>query len=187
MKTINIYTDGACSGNHTRENFGGFGAILEYKSNTKEIFGGEINTTNNRMEMMALLSALKALKQTDMIVNVFSDSAYLVECLNKRWYINWMNNDWTRGPSKEPVKNVDLWKELLTYLSSYAFKFFIIKGHVNLNNPKTDLSSLYHKFLESNGPDFTYEDFLYIVRMNNKADELANTGIALIKSDLAAE
>ena len=89
MKTINIYTDGACSGNQNDTNLGGWGALLEYGDHSKELFGGEENTTNNRMEMMALLNALKALKKTGQTISVFSDSSYLVNCPNEKWYENW--------------------------------------------------------------------------------------------------
>ena len=184
MKTVNIYTDGACSGNQSKKNIGGWGAILEYKNHIKEIFGGEINTTNNRMEMTALLSALKELKQTNLTIKVFSDSSYLVDCINNQWYVNWMNNDWARGKKGSSVKNVDLWKTLITCFDDHVFRFHRIKGHVDLKSQKADLLRIYSKFIEWNGSLFSYEDFLYITQMNIRADALANFGIMRAKGDL---
>lgn len=109
MKAINIYTDGACSGNQSEENLGGWGAILEYGLHQKELFGGEINTTNNRMEMLALLNALKAIKKNNQKVNVFSDSSYLMNCFRERWYDNWLKNNW-KTSKKTDVENRDLWR-----------------------------------------------------------------------------
>ena len=186
MKTINIYTDGACSGNQSKKNIGGWGAILEYKNHIKEIFGGEINTTNNRMEMTALLSALQELKQTNLTIKVFSDSSYLVDCINNQWYVNWMNNDWARGKKGSSIKNIDLWKKLITYFDSHVFRFHRIKGHVDLKSQKVDLLGIYSKFIEWNGALFSYDDFLYITKMNIRADALANFGIIRAKGDLDA-
>ena len=84
MKTVNIYTDGACAGNQNEENIGGWGCVLEYNGNEKELCGGEVNTTNNRMELTALIEALSALKQSGLALHVFSDSAYLVNCFRQR-------------------------------------------------------------------------------------------------------
>ena len=89
MAILRIYTDGACSGNQHETNVGGWGAVLEYGQTQKELWGGERNTTNNRMEMTALIEALSALKKTDQQIEVFSDSAYLMDCFRKKWYISW--------------------------------------------------------------------------------------------------
>ena len=83
MSIIRIYTDGGCSGNQSRENFGGWGAILEYGGRQKELYGGACNTTNNRMEMTALLNALNALKKENLSLEIFSDSAYLMNCFRE--------------------------------------------------------------------------------------------------------
>lgn len=178
MKAINIYTDGACSGNQSEENLGGWGAILEYGLHQKELFGGEINTTNNRMEMLALLNALKAIKKNNQKVNVFSDSSYLMNCFRERWYDNWLKNNW-KTSKKTDVENRDLWEELLLLIKIHDIKFYRVKGHVNLNSKNTNLKALYDKFIEWNGDSFTMEDFLYVTKMNNLADELANKGIDL--------
>ncbi|MDD2217715.1 MAG: ribonuclease HI [Eubacteriales bacterium] len=183
MRQINIYTDGACSGNQNRENLGGWGAILEYGEHKKELFGGEINTTNNRMEMKALLSAFEALKKDGQIISVFSDSSYLMNCFREKWYQKWINNGWLNS-SKNPVENRDLWEKLLPHLDKHKeIRFYRVKGHVNLESKSVNLDSLYNKFIEWNGKDFSFEDFKYITSMNNLADALANKGIDSIHSD----
>ena len=86
MAILRIYTDGACSGNQEKENFGGWGAVLEYGEHQKELFGGQANTTNNRMELTAVIEALKAIKGTGRTIEVFSDSAYVSNCFREKWY-----------------------------------------------------------------------------------------------------
>lgn len=176
MKTIFIYTDGACSGNQSKENIGGWGAVLEYGTHRKELFGGEINTTNNRMEMTALLNALKAIKKEQQIISVFSDSAYLMNCFREKWYESWYHNNW-KTSKKTEVENRDLWEALLSLLKIHTISFYRVKGHVNLQSTKTDKAALYEKFIEWNGPHFSMEDFLSITEKNNRADALANLGI----------
>ncbi len=176
----NIYTDGACSGNQHDSNVGGWGAVLEYGKHTKEIFGGEINTTNNRMEMQALIEALKLLKKDDLTVNVFSDSAYLMDCFRKKWYEKWLKNNW-KTSSKSDVENKDLWVELLELVGLHNINFYRIKGHLNINHPSTNIEKWYKKFVEWNGPNFTKDDFLYVAKMNNVADALANKGIDTVR------
>ena len=177
MKTLKIYTDGGCSGNQSSENIGGWGAILEYGENKKELYGGEKNTTNNRMEMTALLEALNAIKKDGQTIQVFSDSSYLMNCFREKWYINWRKNGW-KTSGKKDVENRDLWEQLLAHLDKHVkFNFYRVKGHVNLNSKSTNLDALYKKFLETNGSQFSLDDFKYITEMNNRADELANIGI----------
>lgn len=176
MKTLNIYTDGACSGNQNAENIGGWGAILEFGQAQKELFGGEANTTNNRMEMFALISALEAVKKDKQIISVFSDSSYLIECFRKGWYKEWQINGW-KTKAKKPVENRDLWERLLLHLEKHQISFYRVKGHVNLNSKSINPSTIYDKFVEWNGCDFTYEDFLYITEKNHRADLLANMGM----------
>ncbi len=135
MNKIIIYTDGACSGNQNSENVGGYGAVLIYKDNRKEIFGGEINTTNNRMEIKSCIEALKMLKRKDIPVDVHTDSAYLCNCINQKWYEKWRKNGW-KNSKKEPVENKDLWVELLDLIESINnIQFIKVKGHsgVELN------------------------------------------------------
>ena len=181
MKTIYLYTDGACSGNQNKNNIGGWGALLEYKSHRKEIFGGEINTTNNRMEMTALIKALETIKKSNQVISVFSDSAYLVECFRKKWYINWENNGW-KTSKKTNVENRDLWEHLFRLIQGHSISFYRVKGHVNLNNLNTDIEKHYQNFRKWNGDQFTKEDFLTITEKNNMADALANKGVDSMKN-----
>lgn len=179
-RILRIYTDGGCSGNQNTENLGGWGAILEFGAVQKELYGSERNTTNNRMEMTALLSAFEALKKDGQTIHVFSDSSYLMDCFRKKWYSGWQRNGW-KTASKKPVENQDLWKKLLPYIERHHISFFRVKGHVNLNSKSTDFDKLYEKFVQWNGSVFSFEDFLYVTKMNNRADELANIGIDEIR------
>jgi len=175
-KILRIYTDGGCAGNQNDENLGGWGAVLEFGSASKELFGCERNTTNNRMEMTALLRAFEAIKKEGQTIQVFSDSSYLMDCFRKGWYKGWQKNGW-KTSKKTPVENQDLWQELIPYLDRHEIRFYRVKGHVNLNSQVTDFDELYEKFLEWNGADFSYEDFMYVTEKNNQADALANKGI----------
>ena len=119
-----IYTDGACSGNPGP---GGWGAILMYKGVKKEISGGMKNTTNNIMEITAVVEALKCLK-VESDVQVYSDSAYTVNAFKQGWIYNWMKNGW-RTANKEPVKNKELWQELYALTKKHKVEFIKVKGH----------------------------------------------------------
>lgn len=175
-RVLRIYTDGGCAGNQSDENLGGWGAVLEYGGAVKELYGSERNTTNNRMEMTALLEAFRAIKKENQIIEVFSDSSYLMDCFRKKWYVNWQKNGW-KTSQKKPVENQDLWMELLPYEERYRISFFRVKGHVNLNDSEAALRKLYEKFRLWNGDGFSYDEFLYITERNNRCDELANVGI----------
>lgn len=180
MKVINIYTDGACSGNQNETNTGGWGAILEYGEHKKELYGGESNTTNNRMEMLALLNAMQALTKENQKIRVFSDSSYLMNCFRDKWYENWYRNNW-KTSKKTDVENRDLWEALFSFIHKHDIEFYRVKGHVNLGSKNTPVDSIYRKFIEWNGNSFSMDDFLYITKMNNRADELANQGIDSVK------
>lgn len=173
MKLLNIYTDGACSGNQERKNIGGWGAILQFGEHEKDLYGGERDTTNNRMEMMALLRAFEALKVEGQTIRVFSDSSYLMNCFRDKWYVNWRRNNW-KTSGKKDVENRDLWEPLLNYLDRHTIQFYRVKGHVNLESKSTNLDQLYRKFVEWNGSEFTMEEFLYVTKMNHRVDALAN-------------
>lgn len=121
-----IYTDGACSGNPGP---GGWGAILMYKGAKKEISGGMKETTNNIMEITAVVEALKCLK-VESDVQVYSDSAYTVNAFNQGWIYNWMKNGW-RTSGKEPVKNKELWQELYALTKKHKVEFIKVKGHAD--------------------------------------------------------
>jgi ribonuclease HI len=181
MKIIKIHTDGACAGNQNAQNIGGWGAVLEYQGTTKELFGGMKNTTNNRMEMTALIEALKALKTKDVQIEIYSDSAYVINCFQQGWHNKWRVNGWINS-KKEPVENKDLWQELLALIESFPkIAYYSIKGHLDLSKP-AEVSKWYMKFVEKNKLRISQEEFQAIVRMNHLADDLANQGIAAVKS-----
>ena len=94
MTILKIYTDGACSGNQNATNVGGWGAILEYGEHTKELHGGEVNTTNNRMELTAVIEAFRTLKRPGLRAEVYSDSSYVMNCFRQGWYKSWEKNGW---------------------------------------------------------------------------------------------
>ncbi|MCM1308687.1 MAG: ribonuclease HI [Butyrivibrio sp.] len=127
---VSIYTDGAARGNP--DGPGGYGAVLRYVDgggtvHEKELSQGYIKTTNNRMELMAAIAGLEALK-LPCDVTLYSDSKYLVDAFNKHWIENWVSKGWTRGKN-EPVKNVDLWKRLLAAKEGHRVTFVWVKGH----------------------------------------------------------
>ena len=177
---LNMYTDGACSGNQNETNLGGWGAILEFGEHQKELWGSEANTTNNRMELTAVISAFKALKRDSLTIRVFTDSSYVANCFLQGWYRSWERNGWVNS-KKQPVENQGLWKELLSLVRRHDVSFYRVKGHVNLDSENTDLDKLYEKFCQMNEDPFTYEEFLYITKMNNRADDLANQGIDALR------
>ncbi len=124
MKEVEIFTDGACSGNPGK---GGYGAILRYKGQVKELSQGYLSTTNNRMEIMAAVVALEALKEPCR-VTLTSDSKYLVDAIEQGWLEKWRSNNWYRT-KKEKAKNVDLFKRLITQLEKHNVSFVWVKGH----------------------------------------------------------
>lgn len=124
LKHIDIYTDGACSGNPGK---GGWGAILKYKDITKKITGSDYDTTNNRMELTAVIEALKQLKYPCNIT-VHTDSMYVTNPFNKGWFENWKKNNWVRTGNK-PIANKELWEELSHYLDIHKVTFEWVKGH----------------------------------------------------------
>ena len=126
MKKITIYTDGACSGN---PGVGGWGAVLMYGKIKKEISGAEDNTTNNRMELLAVINALKLLKEA-CDVDLYSDSAYVVNAFVNGWVDSWQQNGW-RGSDKKEVKNIELWKELVGLCDIHKVTFIKVKGHAD--------------------------------------------------------
>lgn len=139
MNKIIIYTDGGCRNPGKDENIGAYAATLEYKGNIKEIYAPQRNTTNNEMEMKAVVVALQALKRVDIPVEIHSDSAYVVNCINDKWYKKWMANGWVTS-KKEQVKNRDLWIEMLDEIEKFRFvKLLKVKGHSgNPGNERVD-------------------------------------------------
>jgi len=126
MKRVTLYTDGACSGN---PGVGGWGAVLIYKSVEKRMSGAEESTTNNRMELLAIIKGLEALN-CPCEVTVYSDSAYAVNSFNMGWVYEWEKNGWKKSDGK-PVLNVDLWQSLLSLLNTHRVTFVKVKGHAD--------------------------------------------------------
>ncbi len=137
-KRVQLYTDGACSGNPGP---GGWGCILKFNGKTKELSGHMPSTTNNRMEIFAVISGLGALKEP-CIVEVYSDSAYVVNAFNQHWIDNWQRNGW-RKSDKQPVENEDLWKLLLILMKKHEVSFNKVKGHADnpMNNRCDELAT----------------------------------------------
>ena len=131
MKTVTLYTDGACSGNPGP---GGWGAILEYNGYEKELSGGENNTTNNRMELTAVIKGLEALKES-CTVELYSDSKYVSDALEKGWAIGWKKRGWIKS-DKKPALNPDLWEQLLSLIQKHELHYHWVKGHST--NPKNN-------------------------------------------------
>jgi ribonuclease HI len=134
MKKIHLYSDGSSLGNPGP---GGWGTILKYKENIKELSGGNPNTTNNIMELTGVIEGLKALKES-CEVEVISDSKYVVQGINE-WLANWEKNNW-RTASKSPVKNLELWKEYLEVSKKHTIKATWVKGHAgHIENERCDV------------------------------------------------
>lgn len=145
MKKIKVFTDGACSGNPGP---GGWGAILKYGGQEKELSGGEEQTTNNRMELTAVIKALSALKEP-CEVELVSDSKYVIDSIQKGWVYSWQKNNWVKS-DKKPALNVDLWEQLLPLLKTHKVTYRWIKGHAGYaENERCDrLAVAYSKELQ---------------------------------------
>lgn len=137
MKAVTLYTDGACSGNPGP---GGWGAVLLYGSHRKEISGGAPATTNNRMELTAVIEALKLLKEPCQVA-LYSDSKYVIDALEKGWAWGWKRRGWVKS-DKKPALNPDLWEELLRLTQTHKLEYHWVKGHASnpLNNRCDELA-----------------------------------------------
>lgn len=134
MKQVTIYTDGACSGNPGP---GGWGAILEFQGREKELSGGEAQTTNNRMELTAVIEALRALKEP-CAIDLYTDSKYVCDAVMQRWVYGWRARGWVK-PDKKPALNADLWQLLLPLLETHSVTWHWVKGHAeNEKNNRCD-------------------------------------------------
>ena len=131
MKTVTLYTDGACSGNPGP---GGWGCILEYQGHEMELSGGESSTTNNRMELTGVIMGLRALKEP-CIVELYSDSRYVIDALEKGWVYAWKKRGWVKS-DKKPALNPDLWEQLLELVGKHQLHYHWVKGHAD--NPKNN-------------------------------------------------
>ena len=136
--SITIHCDGACSGNPGP---GGYGVVLKYREHRKELSGGFIKTTNNRMEVLAAIKGLEALKTDNCEVKLISDSKYLVDAVTKGWLKKWQSNRW-RNSKNDVVKNIDLWSYLDALITKHKVEFVWIKGHNNIpENERCDQPS----------------------------------------------
>ena len=134
MKKVEIFSDGACSGNPGP---GGYGVVLRFGEHEKELSGGAPDTTNNRMEVLAVIKGLEALK-VPCQVTLYSDSKYVVDAITKGWVKKWKSNNWVK-PDKKKALNVDLWERLLTLLDKHKVIFVWVKGHAdNVENERCD-------------------------------------------------
>ncbi len=135
MDEIAIYTDGACSGNPGP---GGWGVVLLYRDQKKELSGFVADTTNNRMELTAVITGLSSLKTNQVPITVYTDSKYIVDAVNQNWLTNWQNKGW-RNTAKKPVANRDLWEQLLALNQKYHPRYTWVKGHsTNVYNNRCD-------------------------------------------------
>lgn len=141
---VNIYTDGACRGNPGK---GGYGTVLEYTdasgyTHQKEFSQGYLNTTNNRMELLAVVVGLNKLKKP-CDVTVYSDSKYIVDAINQGWLEGWIKNGWKRGKKKEAVKNEDIWRQMVEAMAKHNMTFQWVKGHAGhpMNERCDDLAT----------------------------------------------
>jgi ribonuclease HI len=133
MKSIEIYTDGACRGN---PGMGGWGAIIQFQNNSKELFGGRAETTNNQMEMRAVIEGLKALKEPCKII-LYTDSKYVMDGITS-WIHGWKKNNW-KTANKKPVKNMELWQELDQLVNQHEITWKWVKGHAGIpGNERAD-------------------------------------------------
>ena len=123
MKTVIIYTDGACRGNPGP---GGWGVLIEYGELSKQLYGGDVSTTNNKMELTAAIMALKEIKEPCEII-LYTDSKYVLQGIEE-WIHNWKKREW-KGANKKPVKNIELWKELDELRDKHNIKWNWVKGH----------------------------------------------------------
>ena len=146
MQTVEIFTDGACSGNPGP---GGWGAILRYNGIEKELSGSQAETTNNRMELTAVISALSALKEP-CEVTVYTDSKYVCDAITKGWVYSWKRNGWKKA-DKKPALNSDLWEQMLSLLKMHKTEFIWLKGHAgHPENERCDRLAVseYSKYLK---------------------------------------
>lgn len=173
---INIYCDGGCAGNQSEENIGGWGAVLVYGKHIKELMGHAINTTNNKMELTALLVGLQAIKDFKHPVSVYSDSAYIVNCFRQKWYLGWLKNNWLNS-KKQPVENRALWEQIFDLVKRHpAVHFYKVKGHIDVDDTAA-IKKWHAKFIKDYGIEMPFEQYKTGIIYNNRADALANAAM----------
>lgn len=129
MDIITIYCDGGCRGNQTKENVGGWGVVLKYKDKTKELCGGKLNTTNNQMELLAVIKALESIHTTNIPIEICIDSQYVLVGITQ-WIYKWIANGWKTSNKKKPVENKELWMRLHELVNKQlTVQFIKVKGH----------------------------------------------------------
>lgn len=156
LRSIQLYTDGACSGNPGP---GGWAAILKYGNHVKELSGSMPQTTNNRMELFAVISGLGALKERCQVA-VYSDSSYVVDAFNKKWVDNWQKNGW-KTADKKPVENQDLWRLLLLTMRKHEVSYVKVPGHADHEeNNRCDFlaKNAIQSYLKTMNPDLVSEE-----------------------------
>lgn len=138
MDKINVYCDGGCRGNQHAINIGGWGVVLMYKDKVKEFYGSTKNTTNNKMELLSCIEALKAITNKNLPTKITMDSQYVIKGINE-WIIGWINKGW-KTTQRKPVENMELWKELLDLKNQFKeIEFIYTKGHSdNVGNNRAD-------------------------------------------------
>ena len=180
---IHLYCDGGCSGNQSATNIGGWGTVLVYKDHIKELKGGKKNTTNNQMELTALIEGLKAITNTALPVSVYSDSAYIINCFHQKWYVNWKKNGW-KNSKKDPVENRELWESLIELVGRHPLvHFYKVKGHVDIDDLPT-IKKWHTKFEADYGLSMPLDVYKLGIVYNNRADALANLAMDEIRSSL---
>lgn len=183
MKKVEIYSDGACQNNQSDENVGGWGALLIYRGIEKEVYGGTYNTTNNIMELTAMIEGLKLLKESRLHVEIYSDSAYIVNAFQQRWIDRWRLNGW-RTAQKKPVENQALWQRLIELVDGLAkVDFYKVKGHLS---PDDASVGQWHAKFNQQRP-VSRQEFEVILQRNQRADGLANRGIAELEENNVRE
>lgn len=139
MNKVVINTDGGARNNGQKNNVGGIGILFQYGEHEKEMYEGFRNVTNNEMEILAVSNALRSMKRTDIPVEIRSDSAYVINCMNKKWYKKWLDNGWLNA-KKKPVENRELWMDLIDLVGKFEeISFTKVQGHSgDLGNMKAD-------------------------------------------------
>lgn len=140
VRNINtVFCDGACAGNQYMQNKGGWGVVIITDETICEYSGSEINTTNQRMELIACIKALEILNNSKNLIEIYSDSAYLINCMNQKWYHKWLINGW-KTSNKKPVENKDLWLDLIKLVRTKKIAFHKVTGHTGDKwNDRADL------------------------------------------------